>query len=60
MAARLEAEPEILERRFDIVEHPFSRINQWIHQGTSLVRGRDDVRAEFLTAHLQSTIYGER
>jgi transposase len=51
MAARLKARPEILDRRRDSVEHPFGSIKQWMGQGAFLMRGLENVRAEFsLTA----------
>jgi transposase/IS5 family transposase len=51
MAARLEARPEILDRRRETVEHPFGSIKQWMNQGAFLMRGLEKVRAEFsLTA----------
>src|ERR1022692_2920982 len=51
MAARLKARPEILDRRREIVEHPFGGIKQWVNQGAFLMKGLDNVRAEFsLTA----------
>jgi hypothetical protein len=51
MAARLKARPEILDRRREIVEHPFGSIKQWMNQGAFLTKGLDNVRAEFsLTA----------
>jgi hypothetical protein len=51
VAARLKARPEILDRRREIVEHPFGSIKQWMNQGAFLMRGLDNVRAEFsLTA----------
>ena len=51
MAARLKARPEILDRRRDTVEHPFGSIKQWMGQGAFLMRGLENVRAEFsLTA----------
>jgi Transposase DDE domain len=51
MAARLKARPDILRRRREIVEHPFGSIKQWMNQGAFLMRGLDNVRAEFsLTA----------
>src|ERR1700704_486406 len=33
MAARLKARPEILDRRREMVEHPFGSIKQWMNQG---------------------------
>ncbi len=51
MAARLKERPDILERRREIVEHPFGSIKQWMYQGAFLMKGLDKVRAEFsLTA----------
>ena len=46
-----EGEAHILARRREIVEHPFGAIKQWTNQGAFLMRGLDNVRAEFsLTA----------
>ena len=51
MAERLKARPEILDRRREVVEHPFGSIKQWMYQGAFLMRGLESVRAEFsLTA----------
>jgi transposase len=51
MEIRLKANPEILRRRREIVEHPFGSIKQWMNQGAFLMRGLQKVRAEFsLTA----------
>jgi hypothetical protein len=42
---------EILDRRREIVEHPFGSIKRWMNQGAFLMRGLENVRAEFsLTA----------
>jgi transposase len=49
--ARLAARPELLDQRREIVEHPFGTIKHWMDQGTFLMRGLENVRAEFsLTA----------
>ena len=49
--ARLTARPELLDQRREIVEHPFGTIKHWMDQGTFLMRGLENVRAEFsLTA----------
>ncbi len=32
-STRLKANPEILERRRELVEHPFGSIKQWMNQG---------------------------
>jgi hypothetical protein len=51
MAARLKARPEILDRRRELVEHPFGSIKQWMNQGAFLMEVLDNVQAEFsLTA----------
>jgi transposase len=51
MAERLKTRPEILDRRREVVEHPFGSIKQWMYQGAFLMRGLANVRAEFsLTA----------
>ena len=47
MADRLKERPDILERRREIVEHPFGSIKQWMGQGAFLMKGLDKVRAEF-------------
>jgi hypothetical protein len=48
---RLKARPEILDRRRELVEHPFGSIKQWMNQGAFLMEVLDNVRAEFsLTA----------
>jgi hypothetical protein len=51
MAARLKARPDIVDRRRETVEHPFGSIKQWMGQGAFLMKGLENVRAEFsLTA----------
>jgi hypothetical protein len=51
MAERIATRPGILDRRREIVEHPFGSIKQWMNQGAFLMRGLDNVRGEFcLTA----------
>ncbi len=37
MAERLKARPEILNRRREVVEHPFASIKRWINQGAFLM-----------------------
>ena len=39
MAKRLRKRPEILDRRREVVEHPFGSIKQWMYQGAFLMRG---------------------
>ena len=51
MAERLKARPAILDRRREVVEHPFGSIKQWMYQGAFVMRGLANVRTEFsLTA----------
>jgi hypothetical protein len=51
MQARLTKRPDVLDRRREMVEHPFGSIKQWMNQGAFLMRGLKKVRAEFsLTA----------
>jgi transposase len=47
MAARLDARPDILDRRRESVEHPFGTIKQWTNQGAFLMRRLANVRGEF-------------
>ncbi len=39
MAERLTKRPEIVDRRREVVEHPFGSIKQWMNQGAFLMRG---------------------
>jgi hypothetical protein len=60
MAARLKAQPEILDRRREMVEHPFGSIKQWMNSGAFLMKGLDNVRAEFSAvadAFLEACLY---
>jgi hypothetical protein len=51
MAGRLAARPDVLGQRRESVEHPFGSIKQWMGQKAFLMRGLENVRAEFsLTA----------
>src|ERR671928_1664850 len=51
MQDRLAKRPHILDRRREVVEHPFGSIKQWMNQGAFLMRGLENVRGEFsLTA----------
>jgi transposase len=51
MQDRMAKRPDVLDRRREIVEHPFGTIKQWMNQGAFLMRGLENVRAEFsLTA----------
>ena len=51
MAPRLAARPEMMDRRREMVEHPFGSIKQWMNQGAFLMHRLENVRGEFsLTA----------
>jgi hypothetical protein len=51
MTTRLAARSDILDVRRETVEHPFGSIKQWMNPGAFLMRGLENVRAEFsLTA----------
>ena len=51
MAARLAANPEVMDQRRESVEHPFGSIKQWMGQKDFLTRRIENVRGEFsLTA----------
>src|SRR5215218_5631686 len=64
MQDRLAKRPDILDRRREVVEHPFGSIKQWMNQGTFLMRGLENVRGEFsLTAlayNLRRVLYLRR
>ncbi len=47
MNERIRAHPGIMEKRKQIVEHPFGTIKFWNNQGCFLMRGLEKVRAEF-------------
>tara|TARA_B100002003_G_C13859384_1_gene420839 strand:- start:196 stop:444 length:249 start_codon:yes stop_codon:yes gene_type:complete len=47
MAKRLADHPEIVKKRKAMVEHPFGTIKYWRDQGHFLVRGLENVKAEF-------------
>ena len=47
MNARVASNPELMRRRKAIVEHPFGTIKRWMNQAYFLMRGLDNVRAEF-------------
>jgi transposase len=47
MAARLQATPEVMQRRKGLVEHPFGTLKRWDDASYFLVRGLTAVRAEF-------------
>jgi transposase len=46
MQERVEANPELMKKRKQIVEHPFGTIKHWNDQGYFLMKGLKKVRAE--------------
>lgn len=47
MRERMTGAREILRRRKAIVEHPFGTMKRWMNQGYFLMRGLENVKAEF-------------
>jgi hypothetical protein len=47
MQVRIDANPELMKKRKQIVEHPFGTIKYWNDQGHFLMRVLESVRAEF-------------
>lgn len=56
MQARVEANPELMRRRKQIVEHPFGTIKHWSNQGYFLMRGLEKVQAEMSLSALAYNI----
>jgi transposase len=44
---RVKAHPEVMNKRKELVEHPFGTIKYWNDQGHFLMRGLEKVRGEF-------------
>jgi hypothetical protein len=53
---RVEAHPEIMQQRKDLVEHPFGTIKHGWDQGHFLMKGLEKVRAEFSLSTLAYNI----
>jgi len=53
---RVQAHPEIMEQRRQIVEHPFGTIKHWWDHNHFLTRGLEKVRAEFSLSALAYNI----
>jgi transposase len=53
---RVQAHPEIMQQRKQIVEHPFGTIKHWWDHGHFLMRGLEKVRAEFSLSALAYNI----
>jgi transposase len=53
---RVEANPALMKRRKQIVEHPFGTIKHWHDQGYFLMKGLAKVRAEFSLSTLGYTL----
>lgn len=54
--ARVEAHPEIMKQRQQLVEHPFGTIKFWWDQGHFLMKGLAKVKAEFSLSTLAYNI----
>lgn len=54
--ARVQAHPEIMKQRQQLVEHPFGTIKFWWDQGHFLMRGLAKVKAEFSLSTLAYNI----
>jgi transposase len=54
--ARVQAHPEIMQQRQQLVEHPFGTIKFWWDQGHFLMRGLEKVKAEFSLSTLAYNI----
>ena len=52
MHQRVEANPALMKRRKQIVEHPCGTIKPWHDQGSFLMKGLEKVRAEFSVSTL--------
>jgi len=52
MQERVEANPELMKKRKQIVEHPFGTMKHWNDQGYFLMRGLEKVRAEMSLSSL--------
>jgi transposase len=53
---RVEAHPEIMQKRKELVEHPFGTIKHWWDQGHFLMCGLEKARAEFSLSALAYNI----
>jgi hypothetical protein len=53
---RVEAHPEIMQQRKELVEHPFGTIKHWWDQGHFLMKGLEKVKAEFCLSTLAYNI----
>jgi transposase len=53
---RVEAHPEIMQQRKELVEHPFGTLKHWWDQGHFLMKGLEKVRAEFSLSTLAYNI----
>ena len=56
MQERVEANPELMKKRKQIVEHPFGTIKHWNDQGYFLMKGLKKVRAEMSLSTLAYNI----
>lgn len=56
MQERIKQHPEIMKRRKQIVEHPLGTIKFWNHQNSFLMKGLENVKAEFSLSTLAYNI----
>ncbi len=56
MQKRMKQQPEIMKKRKQIVEHPLGSIKFWNHQNTFLMKGLENVKAEFSLSTLAYNI----
>ena len=47
MAQRLSQRPEVMEKRRNMVEHPFGTLKRWMGHHYFLMKGLENVRMEF-------------
>ena len=56
MQERIKQHPEIMKKRTQIAEHPFGSIKFWNHQNYFLMKGLENVKAEFSLSTLAYNI----
>lgn len=56
MRERIKQHPEVMKKRKKIVEHPFGSIKFWNHQNYFLMKGLENVKAEFSLSTLAYNI----
>jgi len=56
MQERVKANPKLIKKRKQIIEHPFGSIKHWNEQGYFLIRGLKKVQAEVSLSTLSYNI----